>query len=246
MTIYSAPDELRKTKSLLFSYLRLPFSEGIIPGAVMEAVAAHVRGGEVLATYDFVDVIDSTQRHGWQVKSTKYDTPVTWKRAKIPNKQELIDASRKSDRGLQALGDAIVTFCNEHIAESLSKYDLDEIGYLRLVVHKDGTVTYFEKLLCTRERPVLFYPSAFTWKWSTPKKSTKKEQLSALHGIHRKTGNKWWAWHGLGENQLHFNGEKYWWPLQNDQSHSIRFRLPNQSEKLSLNDFVSKLDGLMA
>ena len=41
-----------------------------------------LRQGEVLGTYDFVDVIKRGSKCGWQVKSTKESTPVTWKRAK--------------------------------------------------------------------------------------------------------------------------------------------------------------------
>jgi hypothetical protein len=68
MTVFSTPDALRKIEVLLFSYLRLPFSGDTVPGAIMEAVSAHIRNGVVLATYDFVDVVNHEQKCGWQVK----------------------------------------------------------------------------------------------------------------------------------------------------------------------------------
>ncbi len=242
MSIYSSPDSLAKIERILTRYLRLPFSDNTIPGAIMEAVLAHVRSGEVLNTYDFVDVIKLDEKYGWQVKSTKESTPVTWKRAKIPNALELIENSRESDEGLQKLGDAILHFCNEHAEESMKTYNLDRIGYARLIVHKNGEVTYFERQLCTKDNPIIFCPEEFEWRWSAPKKTTKKEQLSALHGIHKQTNQKWWAWHGLGENQLHFSGEGAWWPTEEADQHSLKFQMPNQAEKLTLDSFLSMLE----
>ena len=225
MTVYSSPEELQRIATTLTKYLRLPTSTGSVPGAVMEAVIAHVRGGDVKDTYDFVDVVHAASRVGWQVKSTKASTPITWKRAKIENKNSLVAASRQSAAGLQALGDAIVDFCNVHAHESLSLYSLQDIGFCRLIVHSDGTLTYYERLLATTSNPDIFNKSEFTWAWSVPKKTTKKEQLSALHGTHVPTGKKWWAWHGLGENQLHFSGEDAWWPAKGGQ-HRVDFKMP--------------------
>lgn len=240
MSIFSTPSELRKIKDILTKYIRLPFSGETMPGSVMESVLAYVRNAKVLNTYDFVDVISPSTKCGWQVKSTKESTPVTWKRAKIPNGSALIKASRKSAAGLQNLGNAIINFCNQHAQESLTLYGLDEIGYARLIIHENGQVTYFERLLITKTQPLLFNPGDFKWRWSTPKNTKKKEQLPALHGIHRASKKKWWAWHGLGENQLHFSGESTWWP-KNGDSHTVIFNFPSDSEKLSLDSFVNLL-----
>lgn len=241
MSIFSTASELNKIKDILTKYIRLPFSGETIPGAVMESVLAKVKNAKVLNTYDFVDVISPSTKSGWQVKSTKESTPVTWKRAKIPNGPALIKASRKNAVGLQNLGNAIINFCNQHVQESLKLYGLDEIGYARLIIHKNGQVTYFEHLLITKTQPLLFKPEDFKWRWSKPKNTKKKEQLPALHGIHRDSNKKWWAWHGLGENQLHFNGESIWWPKKGD-SHTVIFNLPSDSEKISLDGFISLLD----
>ena len=204
---------------------------------------AHVRGASVLRTYDFVDVVKRDSRCGWQVKSTKATTPVTWKRAKIPNSVQLIAESRKSSDGTQALGDAIIAFCNAHAQHSLQHYDLDEIGYSRLIVHADGRVTYFERLLCTREKPIIFDPQDFEWRWSVAKKTVKKEQLPALHGTSKQDGRKWFAWHGLGENQLHFGGEGNWWPKEKSP-HQVSFNLPTNDEKISVERFIELLASL--
>ena len=198
----------------LRGYGRLPFANENIPGAYVEAVIARVRDARVLATYDFVDVIDEKKKIGWQVKSTLSTTPVTWKRAKIPDALLLITASRAEGAGddeAQALGNAIIKFCNEHAIESMNKYELDAIGYARVYV-KFNEIVYFERELITKTQQQLFNPDDFSWRWSIEKKKGKKEQLSALHGKHKPTDTKWFAWHGLGENQLHFSGEKAWWP----------------------------------
>lgn len=239
--VFSSPKQLDRIRTVLSKYASLPFSTDTIPGAVMEAVLANVRGGEVLRTYDFVDVIRKEDRVGWQVKSTKAATPVTWKRAKIPNAEKLIAQSKNSDKDLQSLGNAIIDFCNQHALASLNDYDLDEIGYARLILHDDGKVTYFERCLCTRKNPRVFNAEEFLWRWSTPKKTTKKEQLQALHGIHRQSKKKWWAWHGLGENQLHFSGEGEWWPSPNDP-HIATFRFPSADERVSLEALIAFLE----
>ena len=240
MTVFSSPEQLLEIRNILSNYIRLPFSEDTIPGSIMEAVLAHVRGAKILNTYDFVDVIKTSEKLGWQIKSTKVTTPVTWKRAKIPNQLELIEGSEKSKVGLQALGDSIINFCNEHVAESIKLYNLENIGYSRLIINPDGQVTYFERLLCTKNDPIIFKPSDFIWKWSVKKNTIKKEQLSALHGFKLDTGNKWWAWHGRGENQLHFSGESEWWPQVNGE-HSVSFRFPGAGEKMTLEGFMDLL-----
>jgi hypothetical protein len=232
--LFSDKNQIRLMARILENYLRLPFTEETIPGAIMEHVLAHVRGAEVLNTYDFVDVVQKRSHVAWQVKSTKASTPVTWKRAKIPNADELVAKSRKSDRGIQRLGDAVIAFCNAHAKESIELYDLEEIGYARLIVHDDGNVTYFERAICTRDSPDIFSADEFQWRWSKPKRTQKKEQLPALHGIKRNTGEKWFAWHGLGENQLHFSGEGNWWPVR----FKISFQRPTGTAKLSLSDFL--------
>ena len=201
------------------SFLSLPWTEDSIPGNIVEEIIAMTHGAKVLNTYDYVDVIDQTNLHrGWQVKSTKEATPITWKRAKIPNKELLIQNSLTDENALQVLGDTIINFCNEHVRESCETYGLNEIYYSRCILFKDRSVKYFERLLATSDDPRIFLPEDFYWKWSTPKVTTKKEQLPALHGFRKSDDKKMWAWHGHGENQLHFSGESEWW---NDGKNSL-------------------------
>lgn len=206
----------------------------------MESIFSNIRSAKVLETYDFVDVIKPKDKVGWQVKSTKASTPVTWKRAKIPDANRLISESHKNQDGLQQLGNAIMAFCNNHAQKSLEDYALEEIGYSRLIVHKNRTLTYFEREICSTSSPQIFEPSDFYWTWSEPKKTQSKEQLPALHGIHRKTQKKWFAWHGLGENQLHFSGERDWWPENGE--HCIELSFPKT--RLSEDEFMELLRNL--
>lgn len=243
--VFSTTKELNSIQNVLSKYARLPFFDNAIPGAIMEAVLAYVRDAEVLNTYDFIDVVKPTSAIGWQVKSTKETTPVTWKRAKIPNSQNLIEKSRINEKGLQVLGNTIIKFCNDHAADSLNKYNIDKIGYSRLILHKNREISYFERELCSRMSPKVFIEEDFIWKWSSPKKTKRKEQLPALHGIHKDTKKKWWAWHGLGENQLHFSGEKYWWNAPDTKSKFV-FQLPKAEDKISLEQFFELIDSLDA
>lgn len=218
-------------------FMSLPITESNIPGAIVEEIIALARGADVLRTYDYVDVVVPGEI-GWQVKSTKESTPVTWKRAKIPDKTELIEQSLSSAEGLQDLGDVIIEFCNAHARQSLELYDLKEIHYSRCIVHETGSVRYFERSLCSDSSPDIFAPSDFQWRWSSPKKTQKKEQLPALHGFDVATGEKMWAWHGHGENQLHFSGEGRWW---RDGANSIDFNVCSADQKMSWERFFSLL-----
>jgi hypothetical protein len=136
-----------------------------------------------------------------------------------------------------------IDFCNEHAFESIVKYNLKEIYYSRLVVFESREVLYFERLLCKKDAPIIFNKNDFYWKWSIQKNAVRKEQLPALHGFYKPTNEKWFAWHGLGENQLHFSGEKNWWPPENDQSH-IRFLFPKADERLSQDQFMALLQSV--
>ncbi len=239
MRSVSNTEQLEQIRDIICGYQRLPFSGDIVPGSVLEATLAHARGAERLGTYDFIDVIKRNTRIGWQVKSTLARTPITWKRAKIENQAHLIEASQLGALGLQQLGDAIIEFCNAAVAKDFRTYDIDEIHYARLIIHKNGRAVYFERELVTRRNPVLFKASDFEWRWSVQRMNYSKEQLPALHGFHKETGAKWWAWHGKGENQLHFSGERTWWP---DETYvpSIRFNLPQ--EHFSLVELLALLD----
>jgi hypothetical protein len=243
LSIFSSPEELARIGLILSRYIRLPVSTDTIPGAFLESVLAHIRGGRVLPTYDYIDVHQKAQRVGWSIKSTRSSTPVTWKRAKIANKEALIKASFESDEALQVLGNEIIEFCNSHARASLSDYNLEEIGYARLILFPLGEVRYFERRLCSRSAPNIFDASDFQWRWSVQKVTSTKEQLRALHGIHQPSGKKWWAWHGLGENQLHFSGEGSWWPAPGDR-HAISFRFPSEDEKISFDRLVEMLESV--
>ena len=90
---------------------------------------------------------------------------------------------------------------------------------------------YFERCLLDTEHPRLWNPSDYVWQWSTPKRAEKKEQLPAFVGRHKETNTKSFAWHGQGENQLHFSGEGDWWPEENSD-HRLDFQIPNSNQKV--------------
>ena len=230
MRVFSSQSEVKEIGAILRCCAQLPIVGSTIPGGIMESVFADVRGAERLATYDFVDVVNREKKTGWQIKSTKAETPVTWKRAKIPNSEKLIRETEKPEKqkiACRELGHRIITLCNEHIIASFQRYKLEAIGYVRLIRHPDGSFSYFERNLATKESPILFDPENFDWEWSHPKRTEKKEQLPALRGMHRITGKLWWAWHGRGENQLHFMGERTWWPSK-ESGRLFKFKAPAQ------------------
>lgn len=241
--ILSSREQLEQIAAALQAYARFPYTPGKIPGEVLENVLADARDATRSGTYDFVDVYESIAGCGWQVKSTRADTPVTWMRAKIEGSVDLIPASEESPEARQELGDRIIALSNAHVVKSFKKYSLQEIGYARLIIRPDNTAVYFERPLVTRDNPLLFNPEEFSWEWSLAKEKGKKEQLQALHGTHLPTDTKWFAWHGRGENQLHFTGERTWWPDPHDPA-AIAFRLPEEEEKLSVKDVADLLGRL--
>ncbi len=226
------------------SYFRLPFAAKSLPGWFAEAVVAEHYRGRVLSTRDFVDVIsgdggDNGKRIGWQVKSTMTSTTVTWKRVKIEGSAELIQES--DDRGdTQTLGNLVIEACNLHAQESLKKHELRKIRYARIIA-APGQVTYFERDLIDENRPVFFDPSEFEWEWSEGQDMSGKERLKALHGyrISKDEREKWFAWHGRGENQLHFMGEKCWWPGYDRDTRGVT--VPKYGKKRSWTELNSWL-----
>ena len=222
--------DIARVIKLVQSILRLPFYESL-PGAALEQILAHVYGGRTTGTYDFVDVVNDETRIGWQVKSTRHSTPVTWKRAKLPDKESLINESRVPS-GAQVLGDAIIRFCNHAAKDSVEKYQLKSLKYARLIDYMDGRLTYFERKLPISGN--VFNPRDFTWSWS-PQRTASKEQLSAFHGFHVNSGRAWFAWHGRGENQLHFKGERHWWPTEKS---SNRRDFSRSGDRLSVTDLA--------
>jgi hypothetical protein len=232
--MFSTQSQLDNIAKIVSQYLRLPMSETTVPGTFFENVLAYALGGEKLDTYDFVDVINRTTKIGWQVKSTKEKTPLTWKRAKIPDADMLIQQSHISATGLQDLGNSIINFCNHHAEESIRLYDLDELHYARLIIF-DNSIKYLEKKLCDKHNTNIFDATRYNWKWSQQKNFAKKEQLPALHGFDNITGNKIWAWHGLGENQLHFVSEKDWW----DDTNTVSIEFPFPTDKITMNTLLS-------
>ena len=218
---------------------RLPFATESIPGGFAEAAVADHYGGKVLGSHDFVDVVCESTGIGWQVKSTKASTTVTWKRAKIEGSADMI---RKSDdKGgvhTQRLGRRVIEACNSHAKDSLNEYDLRQIRYAR-IISCPGRFTYLERVLIDEHNPTLFDPNEFKWKWSEVKHSTAKEQLQALHGDHRKYNKKWFAWHGRGENQLHFFGDRWWWPNSDPNAQCIT--LPKYGTSKTWNELLAWL-----
>jgi hypothetical protein len=252
MTVYSTKKQFEEIARYLTAYMRIPyFQDDNIPGKVMEKIFSLVRKAEQLNTYDYVDVVIRNEV-GWQIKSTKSSTPLTWKRAKIKNSNMLIKKSEESEIDRQNLGNSIIDFCNKHAEDSMKKYKLKKIGYSRLIMLDNNIAIYFEREVCAKEYPIIFEKNNFTWKWSKEKNTKGKEQLPALHGTDLKNNQKAFSWHGRGENQLHFSGERYWWPKIempsqegeikfSEDCHAISFTLPTDKvDWVELTNFLNR------
>ncbi len=240
--LFSTKKELKEIANILSGYLKLNIGDNIIPGSIMENTISSVRKAEVLKTYDFVDVICEERKIGWQVKSSKEKTALTWKRVKLPDSAKAIQDSKSSKKELQRLGDMIIDYCNKNAFDCFEKYSIDELGFSRLIMNKDGSLTYYERILCSKDSPMIFKKEDFIWKWSHQRKQNKKESLPGLNGINIHTGEKWFAWYGLGENQLHFYGEKTWRPELESNENTIKFKAPK--DKMSSKELMKLLKSL--
>lgn len=200
-TQLSSKQQLSRIAAIIYQYLRLPLSDENIPGSFLEGVLAHVRDGERLNTYDFVDVINREEKIGWQIKSTKESTPVTWKRAKIPNSAQLIKASHESQKNLQQLGTAIINFCNQHAEESIQRYGLDEIYYSRLITFDNGSIKYFERKLCDKNNPQMFDQMRTNGNGLHLRVHQKKNNFQPYMALIDKAGRKF----GLGTDLARIN-----------------------------------------
>lgn len=231
--------DLSEIAKALAKIYRLPFAGESIPGGFAEAIIAEHYGGKVLSSRDFVDVICESTRIGWQVKSIKASTTVTWKRAKIESSADLIrESDEKGGPYTQNLGRKVIEACNNHATESLEEYGLSEIRYAR-IISCPGRFTYLERVLVDEQHPTLFDPDDFEWEWSELERRSAKEQLSALHGRHREHNEKWFAWHGRGENQLHFLGDRWWWPNVDPSAQCVT--LPKSGTPKTWNDLIDWL-----
>lgn len=228
-------NELKEISEYLYGYLKMPFSDDFIPGEILEKIIAETKGAERLSTYDFADVIDLDLKLGWQVKSTKESSPLTWKRVNIENASDLINNSLTSESARQILGDKVLESCNNHALKSMENYKLKKIFLSRLIINNNGTITYYEKQLCSIKDPIIFRKEDFFWSWSKPNNQKGKKSLTFI-GYNKITGLKSFSWYGMGENQLHFNGEKDWWPNKSSNN-VIKFKFPKKHSM----DFLKKI-----
>lgn len=234
--VFSNKKELKEISELVQGYFKLPISEDTIQGDFFEKIIAEARNAKRLNTYEFIDVVDEKNKVAWQVKSTKEKTPLTWKRVKLKDSKKLIEESFQSFEKTQELGELIINFCNLNAKESIDKYNLKEIGFSRIISNLDGTLSYYEKILCTKENPIIFNKDNYIWKWSEQKTNGKKEMLKSLQGFDKITGLKMFSWHGQGENQLHFVGDKYW--LKENIDKVMTIKKPNDKRSM---DFLKNL-----
>lgn len=186
------------------AYQSLPFFDGSVPGKILETLVAFAFQGRVLNTLDFVDVVSG--KVGWQVKSIKAGSDVTWKRVTIANPEFLLELSYEEPA---FLGRYLIDICNDHIFDSFVKYGLEDIRYIKAEIHPSNVVLV-EKSIVTNDSIVAFDHDDFYWHWTEPKHRNNKELLPSFSGFHKETNSKWFSWNGLGDNQFRFTYEKVW------------------------------------
>lgn len=230
-----------KIVGFLTTYTRIPFiEENAIPGNIMENAVSIARNGTQLPCYGFIDVINDNI--GWQVKSSRKKSPLTWGQVKAPS-------NLLQSKDAIALGNHLINSINESSIAAMEKFNLETIGYARLIVYPNNHAVYFEKELSNRTNPIIFNPKTYLWSWSNCTRKSNKETKPSLVGINTITGMREFSWHCLSGSQLHFDAEYQWWPkikipkseddvIFSSKHHAISFMLP--SKKISW-DAISAL-----
>lgn len=147
------------------------FRSSSISGSLVERSLAHVLGGTAPTSKNFVDVLSSDGKIGYQVKSTNSSSILTWMRARLDEKNELIINSRKKDKteaekGLHDLGREIINKANAKIEDSFNAYPkLELLVYSRFIYEMQQYALYFEAPIMAKGDSSVFNPDNFKWFW---------------------------------------------------------------------------------
>jgi len=221
--ILSTPEQLKEIEECIKCYLTTPFSSMAKLGNELEDIIAYVRGGVVNSAFSFADVI--IDRVGWQIK-TSSSYVIIWKRISFPNQTDLIEKSKINP---QELGNMLLNNCNEHVEKCAIKYNLDLFVYSRLITSKNGMFSYFERPV----DKILFSPEMFYWKWG------ERNDYPTFAGYHVVTGEKWFSWSGMKDNQFRFMGEHNWHLTDNHPNkHTFHVDMKN---KMSFGEYKTLL-----
>lgn len=201
-TVKEFPKHIRELRKHIRVYSRLPHSNKILSGKVLEKVFADAVDGHASDDNSFVDVIKDTT--GWQLKSTMQGTNhLVWGRVKLEDKYDRIVKACESYESRDELGADLLETCNEKARVSMEKHGIDDLRYMHIKFLKGNEVVVTEVALGDSDQ--IFDPEGFYWEWADPVNNS-----GALIGFHLETGEEWFRWYGQNENHFHLTNEAAW------------------------------------
>ena len=222
------PQHIERLRKHIRVYSRLPHSNKILSGKVLEKVAADAVNGHASDDNSFIDVVkDNT---GWQLKSTMQSTKhLVWGRVKVDDKYERILEACESEALRDELGSDLLRICNEKMRSSMEKHGVEELRYMHVKFMEGNTVHVTEAIL---QPNVLFNEMDFLWEWQNSEDNT-----GALVGYHADTGEEWFRWYGQNENHFHLTNERAWLEEMAIRTNHYEFHINSTQKRLPLELF---------
>ena len=222
------PQHIERLRKHIRIYSRLPHSNKILSGKVLEKVAADAVHGHASDDNSFIDVIKDTT--GWQLKSTMQNTRhLVWGRVKLEDKYDRILRACESETTRDELGADLLRICNEKARSSMEKHGVDELRYMHVKFMEGNTVHVTEAVL---SGPKLFNTHDFLWEWQN-----HEENSGALVGYHAETGEEWFRWYGQNENHFHLTNEAAWLEDKAVRLNHYEFNIASSQKRLPLELF---------
>lgn len=206
-----------RVEEAIQAYWLSPFCSGVIE--LGETLLSWALEAQMLASKAYADAYQPEHQIAYQIKTGLPTSPVTFARLTTASQFQLVNSSKQSD--LDKLGYELLDWVRHRIMEPIESLNTKEVRVARLIYTKDGTFTYYERLVS----PDLYQPKDYVWRWS--------EKGNALEGY--KGDQKWFSWYPQGrdgtrnQNQLHDHGENILIPSSGTSSrHDFSLGPPSQ------------------
>lgn len=222
------PQHIERLRKHIRVYSRLPHSNKILSGKVLEKVAADAVNGHASDDNSFVDVIRGET--GWQLKSTMQSTKhLVWGRVKLEDKYDRILEACESESLRDELGADLLAACNYKVAISMDKHGIEEMRYMHVKFLEGNVVSVTEAII---DAPQIFNESGFFWEWQNAEGNS-----GALVGYSRDTGEEWFRWYGQNENHFHLTNEQAWLDSVSKTVSRYEFHINSTQKRLPLELF---------
>lgn len=229
------PNHMREFRKQLRAFSRVPHSDSILTGKLLEKVYASSIGGIATGDNSFIDVRKGDT--GWQLKSTIQTTgDIVLRRATIQDQAEKIVASKTSETAREDLGVELLQDCNNNITNAMSKHDVERVGYCHAKFFEGNSVEVMEAVFANTR--LIFNPDNFYFEWSDIFYGQEpRTGMPSLLVIRTTTDQPWFSWCGQGQNHFRVLRERDWLTERCDSISRYGFSIHPSGTRLTLNSF---------